>query len=174
MSSKIPNTSPPKMYHQIYIYLDAVSPHVIQARACIKFFSILIPSRLLMLITISVLRSQITFTPSPIHSFCSSLVWLLSQPHIFDHSSQLSTWGSSEAERAHSPGVWSNHLLCVGGPSGATSQVLQLFFLGKPTGLVIVRVSPPQRSLSNYVAACTMRDSMPDLIRGSQCLLCSV
>ena len=91
MSSKIPNTSPPKMYHQIYIYLDAVSPHVIQARACIKFFSILIPSRLLMLITISVLRSQITFTPSPIHSFCSSLVWLLSQPHIFDHSSQLST-----------------------------------------------------------------------------------
>ena len=52
--------------------------------------------------------------------------------------------------------------------------MLQLFFLGKPTGLVIVRVSPPQRSLSNYVAACTMRDSMPDLIRRSQCLLCLV
>ena len=89
------------------------------------------------------------------------LVWLLSQPHITDPSSQLTKLGSSERSLL----VWSNH--GVGGSPTSTSCSSEM---PQQASSLPLPVSPPQWSLSNYDAPSSMRDSMPELIRVSQSL----
>ena len=91
------------------------------------------------------------------------LVWLLSQPHITDPSSQLTKLGSSERSLL----VWSNH--GVGGSPTSTSCSSSSEIPQQASSLPLP-VSPPQWSLSNYDARSSMRDSMPELIRVSQSL----